>query len=111
MFGVTGVVTDSGHVTSPQKVAAYSRAQVCREAVTHSPANFFVTRVLASGGTLAALVSLNSIIFKKYIIASLAGRKARILATLSDDTIPCNASPIASPPVTYRAKFTATTST
>jgi len=92
-------------------VAVFSRTQGCCGEVTYSPATFFKAWAVANGWTLAALPSMIPIILKKYVIASLAGRKARIAATLAGDEIPCNASPIASPSVTCRAKSTATTST
>ena len=105
-----GEMTDSSHVTSPRKVAVFSREQGCRGEVTYSPATFFKAWAVVSGGKLAALLSMIPIILKKCIITSLVGRESLISATLDVDAIPGDASPIASPSVTCRAKSTATTS-
>lgn len=107
---VAGAMTDSSHVTSPRKVAVFSRAQGCRGEVTYSRATFFTAGAVVNGGKLAALLSMIPIILKKYIITSLAGREPLIPAALGDDAIPGNAPPIASLSVICRAKSTATTS-
>ncbi len=62
------------------------------QVVTDSPAPFLLVRPPGVGGTLAALVSLNSIILEQYIIASRVGRKARIPAAFTGDAILGNAS-------------------
>jgi hypothetical protein len=103
-------MTDSSHDTSPRKVPVFSRAQWCGGEVTYSPATFFKDWAAVSGGKLVALLSMISIILKKYIITSLDGRESLISAALDDDAIAYNTSPIASPSVTCRAKSTATTS-
>lgn len=110
MTGAAGAMTDSSHVTTPRKVAVFSRAQGCRGEVTYSAVTFFTARAVIRGGKLAALLSMIPINMKKYIITSLAGLESLISGTLYDDAIPGNASPIASPSVTCGAKSTATTS-
>jgi hypothetical protein len=100
VIGVSGVVTVSGHVASPRKVAVFSRAQGGRGVMTYSPANFLIAWAVANGGKLAAPPSMTSVIFKKYIITSLAGRKAMISGILDADAILYKASPITSATVT-----------
>lgn len=96
-------MTDSNHVTSTPKAAVFRRVHGFRGGVAYSAAAFSKERAVVSGGKLTALLFYNSYNSKKYIITSLAGRESRISATSYDDAIACNASPIASQSVTYRA--------
>lgn len=100
MTGAAGKLTDLEHVASPRQVAVFSRPPGYRGVVTYLPETFFVMRLVASGEKLGALIPLISIILKKYIITSLAGRKARVSATLAGDEISYDGSPIVSPSVT-----------